>query len=138
METKMDNGKIFVRIERGEEVLDKLQDLRKDYGISNGFFEGIGAVDKVRIGHYNVSKQEYDEKEFQSEFEVSNFKGNIGPDKIHAHITLADNNFETIAGHCSFAKVSGTFELIIFVSDEPKLNHKYESETGLDVLDLSD
>lgn len=136
METKTKKEKIFVRLDRGEEVLEKLKEIRNKYNIKNGFFQGVGAVDKVKLGNYEVESQKYREDSFSGSFEVSNFSGNIGPDKIHAHITVADEKFETKAGHCSFARVSGTFEMIILESESPELIHQYDKETGLDIFKL--
>lgn len=137
MEYKISKNKdkIYLRIDPGEEVLESLKEIRKKENIENGFLFGIGAVNKVKLGHYNVKNQEYKEKEITGQFEVSNFKGNIGPDKIHTHITIADDKYKTRAGHCSEAVVSGTFEIIIFLG-ETKLNHKLDKRTGLDVFDL--
>ena len=63
-------------------------------------------------------------------------EGDVIKDKIHAHITVADDSFHAKAGHCSSAKVSGTFEILITLSKEFKLEHKFEEETGLDVFDI--
>ena len=136
MEAQREDDRIYVRLDRGEKVIEKLEELREEYNITNGFFIGIGAVDKVILGNYNVEKRDYKEKEFEGSFEVSNFKGNIGPDKIHAHITLADESFQGKAGHCSSAIVSGTFEILILLSKNTELRHKFDQETGLDVFDL--
>lgn len=136
METARDNDTILLRLDKGEEIISKLKEVRDQYDIKGGFFEGVGAVDKVKLGNYNVNQQNYREKELEGSFEVSSFLGNIGPDKIHAHITLADADYKAKAGHCSEARVSGTFELIIFTS-EHSLSHHYDSETGLDVFDFS-
>jgi len=135
IKTAKDEDVIFVRLDRGEEVISKLKEIRDRYEIKGGFFEGIGAVDKVKLGNYNVNNQNYRENELEGSFEVSSFLGNIGPDKIHAHITLASEDYKAKAGHCSQARVSGTFELIIFTSKH-SLSHHYDSETGLDVFDL--
>ena len=136
LEYRIDNNKIILRLEPGEEVIDSLRELRDKLDIENGFFFGIGAVDKLKLGNYDVEDKNYREKEFTGSYEVSNFKGNMGPDKIHAHITVGDENFDTLAGHCSEARVSGTFEIILRRSDEFKLTHKFDTETGLDVWDL--
>lgn len=123
-------------MDRGEDVFDKLKELREEYDITNGFFQAIGAVDRVTLAHYDVDTQTYSEEEFNAPFEVTNFAGNIGPDKIHAHITVADDSYEAKAGHCSGARVSGTFEMLIDLSDKPVLQHAYDEETGLDLFDL--
>lgn len=46
MRIQEEKGKLFVRLDRGENVLNKLEEIRKKYQIKNGFFQGIGAVDK--------------------------------------------------------------------------------------------
>jgi len=138
MESTRYEDRIFARLERGEEVLTCLEELRDQYDIANGFLQGIGAVDRVKLGNYDVETEEYREEEFEGTFEVPSFSGNIGPDKIHAHITVSDPDFNPRAGHCGMARVSGTFELMILTTPNNPLNHKYDPSTGLDVFDLSD
>ncbi len=136
MEVRKKDNKIFARLDRGEEVLEKLKEIRHKYSIKNGFFQAIGAVDRVTLAHYTVEEKEYKEQIFEIPFEVTNFSGNIGPDKIHAHITVADSSYRVKAGHCSGARVSGTFEMIIDLSDQPALKHIKDEETGLKVFDF--
>lgn len=137
MESISQDDRIFARLERGEEILSCLGDLRDEYEIENGFMQGIGAVDKVKLGNYNVEEEEYREREFTGTFEVPSFSGNIGPDKIHAHITVSDPSYTPKAGHCGMARVSGTFELIILTTSKNPLYHQYDPSTGLDVFDFS-
>ena len=127
--------RIVVRLDPGEKVIESLRELREAEEIENGFFFGIGAVDTATLGHYDVEEQEYREEEFSGQFEVTSFSGNIGPDKIHAHIQLGKRNFESIGGHCSGAQVSGTFEIIVFRGETP-LEHRLDETTGLDVFDI--
>jgi predicted DNA-binding protein with PD1-like motif len=137
MEARRSENTIVVRMDRGEHVLEKLDELREAYQIKNGFFQAIGAVDRVTLAHYDVDTQEYTEQQFEAPFEVTSFSGNIGPDKIHAHITVADDSYRAKAGHCSGARVSGTFEMIVLLSDDPVLTHAFDEETGLDLFNLS-
>lgn len=136
MDTARTDDRIFVRLDRGEKVLDRLEALREEYDLANAFFQGIGAVDEVTLAHYDVDDQDYTERTLERPFEVTSFSGNIGPDKIHAHITVAGPDYQAYAGHCSGARVSGTFELIVLVSETPPLTHRYDPPTGLDVFDL--
>ncbi|MBS3788309.1 DNA-binding protein [Candidatus Bipolaricaulota bacterium] len=137
MESVCHEDRIFARLERGEEILSCLKELRDEYDIENGFIQGIGAVDEVKLGNYNVEKEKYREREFEGTFEVPSFSGNIGPDKIHTHITLSDPSFNPKAGHCGMARVSGTFELIILTTPDKPLYHQFDPATGLDVFDFS-
>ncbi len=133
--SETDQG-IVVLLEPGENVLEALSTVREEAGVTGGFFTGIGAVDRVTLGHYDTESEAYTEETFEGQFEVTAFSGNIGPDKIHAHIQVADRDFSTLGGHCSGARVSGTFEILIVPSGET-LAHKPDERTGLDVFDLS-
>ncbi len=135
MDHVREDDRIVVRLDPGEEVLDSLETLRDEYDIENGFLTGIGAVDRVTLGHYDVDAQEYSEEEFTGQFEVTSFLGNIGPDKIHTHIQVANDAFESLGGHCSGARVSGTFEVLVTLG-ETSLTHRLDERTGLDVFDI--
>lgn len=135
MDHVREDDRIVVRLDPGEEVLDSLETLRGEYDIENGFLTGIGAVDQVTLGHYDVDAQEYSEEEFTGQFEVTSFLGNIGPDKIHTHIQVANDAFESLGGHCSGARVSGTFEVLVTLG-ETSLTHRLDERTGLDVFDI--
>ncbi|MFC4551162.1 MULTISPECIES: PPC domain-containing DNA-binding protein [Halorussus] len=135
MDSVREDDRVVVRLDPGEDVLESLATVRDERDIDHGFLAGIGAVDRVVLGHYDVKAQEYDEEEFTGQFEVTSFLGNIGPDKIHTHIQVATDSFETLGGHCSGATVSGTFEVVITEGETP-LIHRLDERTGLDVFDL--
>ncbi|MDY6770079.1 MAG: DUF296 domain-containing protein [Candidatus Nanohaloarchaea archaeon] len=135
MDVADDGERLVVRLEPGERVMEKLETLRAEYDLDGSFFTGIGAVDEAVLGHYDVETEEYTEEKLEGQFEVTNFTGNIGQDKIHAHITLGQRNFETVGGHCAEARVSGTFELLIQRTGT-ELSHRHDDATGLDVFDL--
>lgn len=135
MEYTTEDGTIVVRLDPGDQVLESLETIREEADVSGGFFMGIGAVDVATLGHYDAEAQEYTEKTFEGEFEVTAFGGNIGPDKIHAHIQLGKPDFSTIGGHCAGARVSGTFEIVIYRTDVT-LTHRPDETTGLDVFDI--
>ena len=135
MDHVREGDRIVVRLDPGEEVLDSLETLRDEYDVENGFLAGIGAVDRVTLGHYDTEAQEYSEEEFAGQFEVTSFLGDVGPDKIHTHIQVADDSFESLGGHCSGARVSGTFEVLVTLGETP-LTHRLDDRTGLDVFDI--
>jgi predicted DNA-binding protein with PD1-like motif len=132
--TETDEGVVAV-LEPGDEVLESLATIREAADVEGGFFSAIGAVDRVTLGHYDTAAQEYTEETFEGQYEVTSFMGNVGPDKIHAHIQVAGPDFSTIGGHCSGARVSGTFEVFL-VRSGATLEHTYDDRTGLDVFDL--
>ena len=135
MEYNVEDDQIVVRLDPGDRVFDSLETVRDKENVTGGFFSAIGAIDEVTLGHYNVVKKEYVEETLEGQFEVTSFHGNMGPDKIHAHIQVANRQYEMIGGHCSAARVSGTFEVVIHKC-ETVLTHHLDERTGLDVFDL--
>lgn len=135
MDYTQESDRIVVRLDPGDEVLESLETLRDEESLDQGFLMGIGAVDEVVLGHYDVSEQAYNEETFTDQYEVTSFLGNIGPDKVHTHIQLGTPEFESLGGHCSKAVVSGTFEIVVFPG-ETALTHQLDERTGLDVFDL--
>lgn len=136
MDVTQEDNHLAIRLDPGENVLESLEELRETYEIDHGFLMGIGAVDQVVLGHYDVDEQEYKEEEFVGQFEVTSFLGNIGPDKIHTHIQVATDSFKSLGGHCSGATVSGTFEIVVTFGETP-LTHELDKQTGLDVFELN-
>ncbi|MBV0903719.1 PPC domain-containing DNA-binding protein [Haloarcula salina] len=135
MEYTRESDRVVVRLDPQDEVIESLRSLRNELQIDGGFMFGIGAVDRAILGHYDVDEQSYSEETFTGQFEVTSFSGNIGPDKIHAHIELGTESYDTLGGHCSEARVSGTFEIVVFTG-ETTLTHELDSRTGLDVFAL--
>lgn len=135
MEYTEASDRIVVRLDPGDRVLESLETVREECGVDGGFFMGIGAIDEATLGHYDVGTQEYKEETFEEDFEVTSFLGNVGPDKIHAHIQLGKRDFSTIGGHFAGGRVSGTFEVVV-VPVESELTHQLDERTGLDVFDL--
>jgi predicted DNA-binding protein with PD1-like motif len=131
-----ESDRIVLRLDPGDRVIDSLETVREDCEVSSGFFFGIGAIDEATLGHYDVETQDYKEETFEEDFEVTSFLGNIGPDKIHAHIQLGKRDFSTIGGHFAGGRVSGTFEVVI-IPGEAELTHQLDERTGLDVFDLA-
>ncbi|MFW6384810.1 MAG: PPC domain-containing DNA-binding protein [Halodesulfurarchaeum sp.] len=130
-----ENDRIVVRLDPGDYVLESLETLREETDLESAFLAGIGAVDEVTLGHYDVETQEYTEETVEGQYEVTSFLGNVGPDKIHAHIQVADRDYNSIGGHCSGARVSGTFEIVV-QRGETVLTHHLDERTGLHVFDL--
>jgi len=130
-----------IRLERGDEIVDRLRVFVEKEEITGGFFYGLGAVKNVSLGYFDVGKKEYKEKFFEQEFELTSMVGNVffSGDKIivHAHVTLAGEDFKVVAGHLNKATVTATIE-IVFNPIEGKLSKKTDPITGLNLMDLKE
>lgn len=129
----------IVRLETGDEVISTLSNFSEKEKIPGGFLYGLGAVKDPTLGYFDLEKKEYLKKTFNEEYELSSLVGNIyyfeGKPGVHAHVTLSGKDFNVIGGHLFSAKITGTGEFFIYVSDDI-LERKKDSQTGLNLLDL--
>jgi len=135
---KLDFG-YFIRLERGEFVMKSLLEFLDEKQIQGGVLNGIGAVEHVTIGYFELSKKEYLQKKFSDIYEVVSFQGNISlvdnKSFIHAHVVLGDRNYDTYAGHFFEGKVAVTMELFVHVF-EKALKRGPDKLTSLNLLKL--
>jgi hypothetical protein len=128
-----------IKIKRGEKIIEALQKFCKAQKIINAFFYGLGALDWVKLGEYNVSTKKYHELEFSKEMELTNITGNVAnfPDGIiiHAHAAVSDHDMQAFGGHLADGRVSGTAEIYLTKLDS-RIGKKYDEETGLKLMEL--
>ena len=61
----------------GDLVIESLTGLVKKLNLTSGWISGIGAVEDVLIGMYDINTKIYDKKIFSDEYELVGFNGNI-------------------------------------------------------------
>lgn len=138
-----DGSSYIVRIDIGEEVLDKLNEFIKETDIKAATITGIGASSEVELGVYSVKNRKYIKNKYEGEFEILSLIGNISQDGeepyIHLHIMISDGIAQgtgiTVGGHLNKCIISGTCELRI---DECENTYKrrVDNETGIKVIDI--
>lgn len=106
-------------LERGEDVIPALEKYCAEHKIIAGVFTGIGAVNKIEIGYYDLEKREYHFRAEDGDFEVASMNGNVavfeGRPFIHAHAVLSrcDKTLECIGAHIKKASVAVTLEVFL-------------------------
>ena len=111
---------LYLRLDKGEEVLSSIKTVCQKEGIASCFFSGIGGCDKARIGFFNIGKGTYDVFAYEGLLEVISLEGNIksteeGP-LIHAHACLAykeNGEAKVVGGHLLELRVLITAEIEI-------------------------
>ncbi|MBS3735613.1 MAG: PPC domain-containing DNA-binding protein [Candidatus Bipolaricaulota bacterium] len=135
MKYKTIGNKLFVRLEKGEEVVSKLEQILEEEGVHAGSFQGIGAVSKATLGHYSLESKDYSEKELDQPLEIVSLQGTVSGEGVHPHVCLGTKDMKTYGGHLVEAVVAATCEII--VKPEPGgLDRYYDEEIGLDLLEL--
>ena len=129
-------SKMYIgRLTHGSDLLQEITDLCINKNIKLGRVEGIGAVQKARVGYYNQTAREYQYIEFNNHLEITKLVGNVSikDDKpfVHAHVTLSDDKGSAFGGHLAQGTVTFAFEIILHAFEGPELSRSYDEVTGL-------
>jgi len=139
MKSKKIENTYFIKLERGEKIIESIKDFCSENNIKCGYFSGIGALDEVELAHYIVENKKYTSKVFKQVLEVTNLTGNIATMDnevyLHCHITLGDEEMKAISGHLKEGKISATCEIIL-VRLDAEINRKHDELIGLNLLDI--
>lgn len=135
---KMKTGCV-VRLETGEDIIEALTELCEENHIHGGFFHGLGAVQSVVLGIYDMDNREYEWRRFDTPMELANITGNVsvynGTVMIHAHGTFGDENRHAYAGHIKEAVVGPTCEVFLQIF-EKSIERAMDNDIGLPLLSL--
>lgn len=138
-----DGKSYIVRIDRGEEVLEKLNEFVKETDLKAATISGIGACSEVELGVYSIKKRKYIKYKYEGEFEILSLIGNITRDGdkpyVHLHIMISDGLVQgtgiTVGGHLNKCIISGTCEIRIDEC-ENAYPRKVDDETGIKIIDI--
>jgi hypothetical protein len=140
MKFKKLKDRYIISISPDEEIVETILDFLVKEKIDNAFLFGIGAINYLELGHYKVENKKYSKKIIKVPLEIANLLGNVfllnGKPVLHAHITAANDSFETFSGHLGKAIVSAACEIIL-IQLESKFSRKYSEEIGLNLLDIT-
>ena len=129
----------FLVFERGEEFFSTLTAFCNDNDVHWAQFSGIGAVEQVEIGYYDLPNKQYVFRAEAGPFEVANMDGNITEldesPLIHAHAVLSrcDESLECVGGHLRKATVAVTLEVCVWEVTQP-LQREFDDDIGLNLI----
>lgn len=133
----------LLRLERGEEVLPSIVAFCKKQAITCGSFRAIGAVEKTKIGYYDLTQKKYGQKGYAEAMEVASMTGNIslvdGDPFVHCHAVLsgiaAGTENQPIGGHVFDAIVAVTLEVHL-VAFADSVIRELDDDIGLKLLQV--
>ncbi len=133
------NGDEFVlRLIKGEELISSVLKFCTNRGVESAFISGIGSVERVELGFYNLSKREYLWKNFDLPMEIVSLTGNITQVELkpfaHIHAVLSDSEFATYGGHVKLVIIGATCEVVIRPFENVRLERNFDESTGLKLL----
>jgi|TARA_B100001971_G_C17935369_1_gene404861 predicted DNA-binding protein with PD1-like motif len=139
MKFKKLENKYIIRLEKGEDIIEKIIELCKSEGIKLGYFNGLGAVSKIEIGLFEPEGKKYHSNVYDKPMEISSLHGNItemdGKCYIHCHGVFGDIDNKCFSGHVNKATVGPTCEIILIKMDGT-VDRYFDEEIGLNLLKL--
>lgn len=137
MEYKKFDNKYIVRIDKDEEVIDKLTQLCRNENIKVASLVGLGAAKYVKIGLFDTEVKQYNSKEFNGAMEITSLVGNIsckdGEVYLHLHINLCDKTMQVFGGHLNECVIGATCEIVITAIDG-EVDRIFDEDIGLNLF----
>ncbi|WP_297211404.1 MULTISPECIES: PPC domain-containing DNA-binding protein [Thermodesulfovibrio] len=122
------------RLFKGDEIVASITKIARDKGITAGVVNGIGAVERAKIGYYDQRNRKYMSQEFSEPMEILSLKGNISIKDNepfpHIHVVLSREDYSSIGGHLFEAQVFA-FEFEIIEFEGTAYERGFDEDTGL-------
>lgn len=118
MDYQATNDYVFVRVDPGETLVESLKRVAADLSIEvAAITSGVGMLKEVRLGFFDVVKDDYDEKVLEGIYDLSSIQGNVtrrdGLPVPHVHAIFNDPAHNTYSGHVIEATCHITMELFL-------------------------
>lgn len=139
MEYRKFGNTIFARIDRGEEILEKLKEISVKENIKLAHVSALGATNDFTVGVFNVDEKKYYANSFSGNFEIVSLTGTVttmdGEFYAHLHMSAGNDKGEVFGGHLNRARISATCEMVITVTDG-MVERKFNEDVGLNLFDF--
>ena len=143
MDYRKSGEKIYLRLDKGDEIITSLTTLCEKKNIRAASFEGIGGCDHVEVGIFDPEKKSYITHMQDGMFELVSLNGNVTEyeDKpyIHAHPVFAyhdkDLRAQTLSGHLLSARIGLTAEIVVTPADL-HITRRFIDELGIRIWDF--
>lgn len=143
MEYKKIGGRVYIRMDKGDEVIAGLRQVCQELKIKSATFQGIGACDQVIVGTYIPARQEFLQHERNGMLEMVSLHGNIVTnDKEelveHAHGMFSylkhdSGEMAYLGGHLLSAWIGYTAEIVLDMVEDGYIGQQFDSVTGINV-----
>ena len=141
MKYKKVEDKIFISIDKGEFINEKLLEVSVNENLKSGWINGLGAISNIEIGYWDIEKKVYVKNLFDDHYELLSLIGNVSlvdnKPFIHTHISFSNTEFKVFGGHLFDAKVIAAAEFCIFISDY-HLHRKLNCDIGLSLWNIGE
>lgn len=139
MQSDEEKDHIIVKLDDGEDVFEAFGAVMEKHDIDSALIlSGIGMLREFEIGYYNGKN--YIIERFVDPMELLSMHGSIAKGKqnrIHIHVSLANNEHKVFGGHLMRAKVCMLNEILLLRMNKVVLSRKLNPKSGLMELEIS-
>ena len=139
MDYRKFNNTIVARIEKGEEILEKIKEIALKENIKLANVNALGAINDFTVGLFKTTEKKYYSNSFSGDFEIVSLTGTIntmnGEFYTHIHMSAGNAEGQVFGGHLNKAVVSATCEMIINIIDG-NVDRKFNEEIGLNLFEF--
>lgn len=138
------NNTIYIRMDRGDEIIGTIIDICKKEHISSAIFSGIGGCQKAEIQTFIPETGTFETQTIGGMLELVSLNGNIVTDENneyfhHTHAMFSykvDDEHHTAAGHIKSITVLYTAEIELRPVIGGTIKRKSDPETGTGFWDF--
>lgn len=139
MDYRRFGNKIIARIDKKEEILEKLKEIALEEKIQLASISALGAVGEFTVGVFKVEEKKYYANKFSGDFEIVSLIGTISTMNnefyAHLHMSAGDQEGKVFGGHLNNAIISATCEMVIDIIDG-KVERRFNEEVGLNLFEF--
>lgn len=145
MEYKKIKDTVYIRIDKGENVVQTILSVCRKENIRGGYFQGIGACNTATISTYIPERNDFTDHTISGMIEMISLMGNISTDDTdnpfqHSHAVFSylkeNGEIAVAAGHLKEAQIGYTGEIVLAPAEE-KIGRVFDTHAGIDVWKLS-
>ena len=138
MEYRKFGDTIYIRMDRGDEIIGSILDLCRKERILSAVFNGIGGCSEAEIQTYLAETDEFETQTLRGTLELVSMTGNVISDEdeklyhhTHALFSYKDGEQHLVsAGHIKSITVSYTAEIELRPVVGGVINRQYDPVTG--------
>ena len=88
MEYRRFNNTIVARIDKGEEILEKIKEIALKENIKLANVNALGATNDFTVGVFKTAEKKYYSNNFKGDFEIVSLTGTINRMRNFTHISI--------------------------------------------------
>ena len=137
MDYRRMNDTCYIRIDKGEEIIEKILEVCEEEGIKSAFFSGIGGCSRAELQTFIPESGSFETEIIEGMLELINVTGNMVFDDgklfhhTHAVFSYKDGSeHKMVTGHIKSITVLYTAEIELRPVIGGVIGRKHDPETG--------